>query len=43
MAECSEVAWFDPADLPPDALPWLAGTLRTHLLDGTPFSEVLEG
>lgn len=34
VAECSQVAWFDPAALPDDALPWLASALRTHLLDG---------
>ncbi|GAB3590969.1 hypothetical protein GCM10027446_07450 [Angustibacter peucedani] len=33
-SECSEVGWFDPEHLPDDALPWLAGTLREHLLDG---------
>ncbi|MGL5858577.1 MAG: GNAT family N-acetyltransferase [Angustibacter sp.] len=41
LAECSEVAWFDPARPPPDALPWLAGSLRTHLLGRTPLSELL--
>ena len=34
MSECSEVGWFDPAALPPDALPWLAGALAGHLLAG---------
>jgi 8-oxo-dGTP diphosphatase len=32
VSECSEVAWFDPAALPDDALPWLARSLRIHLL-----------
>ena len=35
VQECSEVGWFDPADLPADALPWLGHALRTHLLDRT--------
>lgn len=39
VSECSEVGWFDPADLPPDALDWLGPTLRRHLVDGEPFSE----
>jgi 8-oxo-dGTP diphosphatase len=34
VSESSEVGWFDPAHLPDDALPWLAQSLRTHLLDG---------
>jgi ADP-ribose pyrophosphatase YjhB (NUDIX family)/ribosomal protein S18 acetylase RimI-like enzyme len=33
-SECSQVAWFEPGRLPPDALPWLGAALRTHLLDG---------
>lgn len=33
VSECSEVGWFDPLHLPPDALPWLAATLA-HQLDG---------
>lgn len=32
LAECSEVGWHDPADLPADSLPWLRATL-THQLD----------
>ena len=35
VAECDEVAWFDPTDLPADALPWLGHALRTHLVDRT--------
>ena len=31
VSECSEVSWFDPFLLPPDALPWLAGTLERQL------------
>ena len=27
LSECSEVAWFPPHALPPDALPWLPATL----------------
>jgi ADP-ribose pyrophosphatase YjhB (NUDIX family)/ribosomal protein S18 acetylase RimI-like enzyme len=34
VSECSEVGWFDPGGLPDDALPWLAGALRRHLLAG---------
>ncbi|GGJ60454.1 NUDIX hydrolase [Deinococcus aquiradiocola] len=36
-AECSEVAWFMPHDLPPDVLPWLPDTLP-RLLDAPPGS-----
>jgi 8-oxo-dGTP diphosphatase len=35
LAECDEVAWFDPTALPADALPWLGHALRTHLIDRT--------
>ena len=31
VSECSEVGWFDPFQLPPDALPWLADTLKRQL------------
>ena len=31
VSECSEVGWFDPFLLPPEALPWLAGTLERQL------------
>ena len=31
VSECSEVGWFDPFLLPPDALPWLADTLERQL------------
>ena len=34
LSECSEVGWFDPSSLPPDALPWLAGTLERQLKPG---------
>ena len=34
VSECSEVAWFDPANLPADALPWLPNALSHHLLAG---------
>lgn len=33
VSECSEVGWFDPEDLPDDALPWLTAALRRHLLE----------
>ena len=39
VAECSEVGWFAPDDLPPDALAWLGPVLHTHLVDGQPFAE----
>jgi 8-oxo-dGTP diphosphatase len=32
-AECNEVRWCDPAALPDEALPWLAASLRRHLID----------
>jgi 8-oxo-dGTP diphosphatase len=40
VAECSEVGWFDPADLPADALPWLAHSLQVHLLQRVWLDEV---
>ncbi|MGI9092463.1 MAG: NUDIX domain-containing protein, partial [Mycobacteriales bacterium] len=40
VSECSQVAWFEPGDLPLDALPWLARTLRSHLLQGEWFTEM---
>ncbi len=33
LSECSEVGWFGPDALPPDALPWLARALRRHLAE----------
>ncbi|TSA83101.1 NUDIX domain-containing protein [Deinococcus detaillensis] len=39
--ECSEVAWFSPGDLPPDALPWLAKVMATHLAQRTAWQEDL--
>lgn len=41
LAECSEVGWHDPADLPADALPWLAHALRVHLVEGRWLDEQL--
>ncbi|WP_051935508.1 NUDIX domain-containing protein [Deinococcus sp. YIM 77859] len=41
--EASEVAWFLPAALPSDVLPWLPGVLEAHLLHGARLSEQLEG
>ena len=32
VSECSEVGWFDPQELPADALPWLGRSLEKHLL-----------
>lgn len=37
----TEVGWFAPNRLPPDALPWLPGALRTHLFDATVWVESL--
>ncbi len=34
VAECSEVAWHSPDNLPAESLGWLAGALRIHLADG---------
>jgi 8-oxo-dGTP diphosphatase len=39
VAECSDLDWFPPDDLPADALPWLAPTLQLHLDRGTWFLE----
>jgi len=41
VSECSEVGWFDPLHLPPDALPWLASTLAHQLSGGEWLSETL--
>ncbi len=35
VSECSEVGWFLPDALPPDALPWLPETLARQLGGGT--------
>ncbi|HVQ87695.1 MAG TPA: NUDIX domain-containing protein [Actinomycetes bacterium] len=43
VSECSEVAWFGLADLPQDALPWLARTLDIHLSQGVWLDEVFTG
>ena len=43
-SECSEVGWFAPDQLPPDALPWLADTLARQLAGGNAWlSESVEG
>ena len=39
----SEVGWFAPDALPPDALPWLAPVLGVHLRQGAPVSEQRSG
>jgi len=39
VGECDAVAFFDPAALPPDALPWLGRALDTHVLRGNWFDE----
>lgn len=41
VSECSQVAWFDPTQLPHDALPWLERTLQTLVLHGIWLDEVL--
>ncbi|WP_189088591.1 NUDIX domain-containing protein [Deinococcus ruber] len=44
VSECSEVGWFEPDQLPADALPWLADTLRRQLSGEEPWlSESVEG
>ena len=39
VSECSEVGWFLPDALPPDALPWLGKVMDTHLSQRTAFQE----
>jgi hypothetical protein len=34
LMETAEVGWFEPLDLPEDALPWLARALRLLVVDG---------
>ncbi|WP_161881640.1 NUDIX hydrolase [Deinococcus alpinitundrae] len=41
VSECSEVGWFSPHDLPPDALPWLDTAVSRHLVERTAFREDL--
>ncbi len=43
LDKTSEVAWFLPTALPPDALWWVAGVLRAHLLGGARLTELLDG
>nr|WP_217449458.1 NUDIX domain-containing protein [Deinococcus sp. JMULE3] len=43
LEKTSEVGWFDPRDLPGDALPWLPGVLDAHLRGGVRLSEMLDG
>ncbi|GGL16220.1 NUDIX domain-containing protein [Deinococcus radiotolerans] len=43
LEKTSEVGWFDPVDLPGDALPWLPGVLDAHLCAGVRLSEMLDG
>jgi len=43
LEKTSEVGWFDPAELPGDALPWLPGVLDAHLRGGVRLSEMLDG
>lgn len=40
VSECDAVDWFDPTDLPPDVLPWLARSIDTHLLRRVWFDEL---
>ncbi|ANE43081.1 NUDIX domain-containing protein [Deinococcus puniceus] len=42
LEQTSEVGWFDPAQVPADSLPWLAGVLAAHLLNGRVLSEQLD-
>ena len=43
LEKTSEVGWFDPDELPGDALPWLPGVLDAHLRGGVRLSEMLDG
>jgi 8-oxo-dGTP diphosphatase len=43
LDKTSEVAWFAPDALPPDALWWVGGILRAHLLGGARLTELLDG
>ncbi|THF68423.1 NUDIX domain-containing protein [Deinococcus sp. Arct2-2] len=42
LEQTSEVGWFAPTALPADSLPWLAGVLTAHLLNGGVLSEQLD-
>lgn len=42
LEQTSEVGWFAPTALPADSLPWLAGVLAAHLLNGHWLSEQLD-
>ena len=41
VSECSEVAWWDPARLPTDTLPWLGASLHRLLAQGAWLDEQL--
>lgn len=41
VSECSEVGWFLPDRLPPDALPWLGTVTAAHLRERVIFREDL--
>ncbi|GAA0497720.1 NUDIX domain-containing protein [Deinococcus depolymerans] len=43
LEKTSEVGWFAPGDLPPDALPWLGAALALHLRDGVRLAEQVDG
>ncbi|GGR59737.1 hypothetical protein GCM10008959_21910 [Deinococcus seoulensis] len=43
LEKTSEVGWFDPGDLPDDALPWLGRALALHLLGGVRLAEQVDG
>jgi len=42
LEQTSEVAWMNPAELPADSLPWLAGVLAAHLLGDEVLTEQLD-
>lgn len=42
LENTSEIGWFDPANLPADALPWLQGEVNLHLLRNIFFTEQVD-
>ncbi|WP_412026596.1 NUDIX domain-containing protein [Deinococcus yunweiensis] len=43
LDKTSEIGWFLPDALPPDALWWVDGVLRAHLLGAARLTELLDG
>ena len=42
LENTSELGWFDPENIPADALPWLPQALKNHLLDAQFFVEQVD-